>query len=278
MKGVAARPRVRRRFPDMDRPSASERLTVLERLDLALAETLTRGADEDPKVGEAPPQVLWKPEGAFGMRWVGGLLGSRGFRIRRHDLEQILDGNPGRFRPEHQEWKLVHGLQRVLLRVCGEAQEGRAPDGWAAADLFADLTAGLARFRNNALRRDLPWDSIPAVPYPSPDRLSNLLDTLHEDRNYGDRAEDFGDLHPVRRAVRIFWRFSRIAPFPDFNLVVATVVASGYLLRHGYPPFLIDAADRSRLEGLTRGAVPERCLFLESRLLETVTARARSMK
>ena len=43
---------------------------------------------------------------------------------------------------------------------------------------------------------------------------------------YLDRNKSalFDELHPVRQAPRLMWRFARIAPFPDFNLVMSFVL------------------------------------------------------
>ena len=125
----------------------------------------------------------------------------------------------------------------------------------------------VARFRNNSLRRDLPWDALPDVRYPEPDRLQGLVDGFHVANHYGDREDPFAELHPVRQAVRMFWRIGRIAPFPDFNLTMAFLVMNAHLRRLGYPLFRAEPGDRRRFQDLVRSAVPLKCLFVEQRLL-----------
>ncbi|MEO0479534.1 MAG: Fic family protein [Planctomycetota bacterium] len=251
----------------------NDRLTVLQRLDIATAERLAnqlaRRLEEDLADSKSEATV-WEPTDVERRDFVRGLLGIRGFRIHSDDVEKILEDRVERYRPEHQEWRLVRGLARAFDDLLEEAMQGRGPSGWAIAERFRSMTDGLARFRNNTLRRDIPWDSIPGVPYPDAQRVGALLDGLHEDANYGDQHPDYEEMHPVRQAARLFWRFARISPFPDFNVVMAVLAASHLLCSRGYPAWVAQSDDRARLDALVKGALPERSLFLEQRLLDTV--------
>ncbi len=250
---------------------AGDEYTLLERLDLAVAAGLTQRSDHldrarvgtfDASLPSAAP-TDWS-------RWIAGMLGLRGYVLHQSEIDQALTGAATRLKPGHQELALLHGLQRVLLRVQERACRGQAPDGWFLVDLFKDLTRDIARFRGNVLRRDLPWDTILYVPYPEAAELRRLLDQFDTAHSFRDFPLVFGRLHPVRRAFRVMWRFARIAPFPDLNLLMAFLAMDAYLLAHGYPLLLPIAGDRELLTHVVSGPPPVRVQPLERRLLEMV--------
>ena len=74
-------------------------------------------------------------------------------------------------------------------------------------------------------------------------------------------------MHPVRQSFRVLWRFARLAPFPDFNLVMAFVAMNAHLLAQGYPMVRPLAGDRELLVHLVSGPPPLRHGTFESRLL-----------
>jgi hypothetical protein len=183
---------------------------------------------------------------------------------------QVLERTHGRFLPEHQEFKLIAGLGAVLDRLIERSEEGREPDGWFAVGLFRTLTEGIDRFRNNHLRRDVPWDAVLGVRYPDPEEIPGRIDGFHPEAAFGEDPAAFEGLHPVRRALRVLWRLARIAPFPDYNLAMSFAVGCSYLLSHGYPLLVLERGDRGVLERLIRSGAPKRATRFELRLLESV--------
>ena len=137
-------------------------------------------------------------------------------------------------------------------------------------DMFKEFTRGVARFRNNTLRRDLPWDAILFVDYPACGNVSDCLDAFHRGNFYTDLGLRFENLHPVRQAFRILWLFARISPFPDFNLTMAWVAMNMYLAECGYPMLAPRHEDRERLHRMIGGPVPRKVVAFESRLLESL--------
>lgn len=248
------------------------RPTLLERLDLVLAGRLAeRLAGDDSPVDGGLQKACRVTTDDDRCAWITGLLALRGFRVTRDDVARILSESSGRFRKEHQEFKLVRGFGAVLETLEQRAAAGRTPDGWWLVETFRRVTEEIGRFRRNVLRRDHPWDGLLRVGYPAPAEVGDLLDRFHGDERFGDDPAVFDALHPVRQGVRVMWRLARIAPFPDFNLPFAALAFGGYLLARGYPPLLPHANDRVQLERLVRGRLPHRSLPIERRLLEQVT-------
>jgi hypothetical protein len=245
--------------------------TLLEQLDLAVAAQLAmRSAQPDYGRSETIEPSLPSFAPTDWARWIAGMLGLRGFVVHQREVEQALAGESTRFRSGQQEHALVGGLQRVLLRVRDRAAAGRSPDGWFLVDLWKDLTRDIARFRGNVLRRDLPWDSVLYVPYPEPAELRPALDRFEPAHHYRDLPQIFDRLHPVRRAFRVLWRFARLAPFPDLNLMFAFLAMDSYLLAHGYPLVVPQPGDRELLVHLIGGPPPVRVQPFERRMLEAV--------
>jgi hypothetical protein len=246
-------------------------LTVLERLDLALASQAVGSLAANDNAGSTSTHGLRiVTEDPTRHAWIAGVLSLRGLRVTAEEVRQILAGGTSRFRPDHQEHKLVSGLARVLADAERRALQGGMPDGWWLVDQFRRATELVGRFRNNVLRRDEPWDSIPGVVYPRPDDLEARIDAFHSGQSFGDDPAVFTDLHPVRQGFRLLWRFARIAPFPDLNLSFAVIAFATWTRAHGYPLLTLEHGDRQRLERMVRGRCPLRMVPMELRLLDQV--------
>ena len=249
----------------------SQRLNVLERLDLALA---SRVADVPPLISElVGGEGLPAAPIADRCEWVAGMLGLRGLLIQTGDVRAVINGDRGRFGPDHHEYSLIAGLLRVHQRLIKESRRDRELDGWILVDYFKMFVRDVARFRNNFLRRDTPWDAILYVKYPPADEVSDYLDNFNRPNAYMDHAVRFDSLHPVRQAFRVLWHFARVAPFPDFNITMAWVAMDVYLLHAGYPMIVPSRGDRERLHKMMTGPVPLRIREFESRLLDELEGR-----
>jgi len=252
------------------RSEDSQLLTRLERLDLALASQIAE--EHDP--GETSFAGEWRMPWLSGCSdtdgsLIAGLLRVRGIVVHPSEVVEILAGGTGRFLPTHQELHLTRGMALVMAAVADRAARAKAPDGWFAVELFRKLTAGVARFRNNALRRDEPWDGLRELHYRPADEIPDFLDHFREAESYGESQEVFDSFHPVRQAARVLWRFGRVAPFPDFNGVMAFVLMNSYLLAKGYPMVRPAKRDRALLSRILSGPAPRRAPALEARLLAT---------
>lgn len=245
--------------------------SLLERIDLALAQRMvavSATGDDDP-IARAQRVLdgVRRPAGSDAA-FAAALLRLRGFVVFDEDAEAVLAGAPGRLSPVSQEFRLLRGLQKALAMVRQRGAEGRPPDGWFLVDLFRAMTNELPRFRNNDLRRGPPWDSLMYVHYPAPELLSGLLDTFDEGRCYRDLPIVWNGLHPVRQGFRLLWRFARIAPFPDFNTVVAWLGMNAWLQSKGFPMLAPDRQDQQFLARLLSGPPPSKVLQFEGRLLD----------
>jgi len=245
--------------------------TLLERLDLALATRMAHRAElVDLRRAEAWSEKWMGPPAAAPAHLIAGLLGLRGLAVTEADAAAILAGGTGRHRREDQEYRLTVGLRGALARIVEHTGDGRMPDGWFMVELFRTFAGELPRFRNNTLRRDLPWDTILYVTYPKPGQVRSLLDTFDQAHAFRDFPALFRSLHPVRQSFRILWRLARIAPFPDFNLVMAFVAMNAALHARGYPMLAPRREDRALLNRLVSGPPPRRIARFEARLLELV--------
>ena len=257
----------------MSAEPGDQHLTLLQRLDLALA---SRVAYKRERLDLARPED-WQSEAlredpASDSHWISRVLALRGFEFDGSKVLEILHGRSDPNAQQSQEARLMRGVSAVLRTTRDQAAEGRIPDGWLAVELFRQLTGEIARFKGNALRRDLPWDGIVGVSYPDADKVPALLEGFCEQRGYGETGEDFARAHPVRRAVRLMWHFGRIAPFSDFNTVMSFILMNGYLLAKGYPIVTPQPGDRGLLTQLIAGPPPRRLVQFESRLVEFVGA------
>lgn len=243
-------------------------LSALERIDLALASRMVRDIGDDEPLAAAQRVIdgVRRPTPSDAT-FLAALLRLRGFDLPDPDVDDVLAGRPGRLLPITQEHRLVLGLQACLLMVRQRAGEGRTPDGAFLVDLFRRTTRDLPRFRNNDLRRGPPWDAVLHVSYPAPEHLRALLDTFDERRCYRDVAATFQGLHPVRQGFRLMWRFARIAPFPDFNALIAWLGMNAWLQAKGFPLLAPAAGDQQLLGRLLAGPPPNKLVPLEARLL-----------
>lgn len=244
---------------------------MLERIDLTLASRLA-GAVGEPEplaIAQRVIDALRRPAPSDAT-FVASLLRVRGFVVDDDDAAAVLFRRPGRFGPLTQEHRMLAGLGQCLGMVRSRAAEGASPDGPFLVELFRAMTADLPRFRNNDLRRGPPWDAQLWLNYPPPEQLRGLLDTFDTEHSYRDVPGLFATLHPVRQAFRILWRFARIAPFPDFNLVMAWLAMNAWLQTKGYPLIAVEDGDQALLGRLVSGPPPTKVLHFESRLLRQI--------
>lgn len=241
---------------------------MLERIDLALASRMV-GAVADDEPLAAAQRVLdsvRRPTDADA-RFVASLLRLRGFVLADDDAADVLCGRPGRLAPITQEHRLLRGLKECLRLMRARAADGRAPDGWFLVELFRAMTAELPRFRNNDLRRGPPWDAVLYVNYPAHEQLRLVLDTFDQDHCYRDVPAIFQSLHPVRQGFRILWRFARIAPFPDFNAIIAWLGMNAWLQAKGFPLLPPEPGDQHLVVRMLGGPPPTKFVQLEARVL-----------
>lgn len=255
------------------RPEPKLETTLLERIDLALAQRLVGMTGEQELLAGAQhfQDRIYRPDGRDA-HWIGALLRLRGLIVLDEDVADILTGSTARFPAGTQEACMIHGLHNLLREMRERASRGRMPNGTFLVAAFATMTSGVARFRNNLVRRDVPWDAVLYVTYPRPDELDDLLATFDVEHRYRDAARIFDHLHPVRQGWRILWRLARIAPFTDFNLLMAWVAMCSYLLAKGYPLLSPESQDQGLLHRLIGGPPPLRLSQFEGRLLDTVEA------
>ncbi|HZN39496.1 MAG TPA: hypothetical protein VFD82_11880 [Planctomycetota bacterium] len=202
--------------------------------------------------------------------FMAGLLRLRGFVVEEQDARDVVEGRPGRLSPTTQEHRLLLGMRECLRLTRERALAGMPPDGWFLVDLFKTMTRDLPRFRNIDLRRGPPWDAMLHVSHPTPDQLRFLIDRFDLTHCYRDVAPAFHALHPVRQGFRLLWRFLRIAPFSDFNAIIAWLGMNAWLQTKGYPLLSAHDEDRQFLARLANGPPPTKILPLESRLLSAV--------
>ena len=103
--------------------------------------------------------------------------------------------------------------------------------------------------------------------YPAPEHLAPILDTFDVNRCFRDVPLVFQRLHPVRQGFRLLWRFARVAPFPDFNLVIAWLGMCAWLQSKGFPLLMPEREDQQFLARLVGGPPPLKVLQFEGRLL-----------
>lgn len=248
--------------------------SMLERVDLALASHLVTGVGEPEPLAVAQ-RVLdgVRRPGASDGAFLASTLRLRGFLVTDEDAAAVLEGKQGRLSPITQEHRMLRGLRECLRRMRQRAADGLPPDGWFLVELFRTMTAELPRFRNNDLRRGPPWDAVLYVNYPQPDELRYLLDTFDLPHHFRDHPGVFLPQHPVRQGFRMLWRFARIAPFPDFNLVMAWLLMNSWLQWKGYPLLATEPGDQGLLTRLVGGPPPTKLVQFEARLLAAVGER-----
>jgi len=251
----------------------NSKLSILERTDLALASRLIGEAvDEDLIAGAQRALDGIRRPAPTDAEFLASLLRLRGYVVDDADAEDVLLGREGALSPLTQERRLLSGLQRCLQRIRARAAQSAPPDGWFLVELFRTMTAELPRFRNQDLRRGPPWDALLYVNYPTPDQLRFLVDAFDCKRCYRDAPVVFHGMHPVRQGFRLMWRFARIAPFPDFNVVIAWLGMNAWLQSKGFPLLRAERPDQRLLSRLLSGPPPSKIVQLEARLLASFEA------
>lgn len=246
---------------------------MVERIDLALASRLVGARVEDDLIAGAQRAL-------DGMRrsapndgeFLASVLRLRGFAIDDEDASDVLAGRESDVSTLTQEYRLLRGLGACLKMIRERASQSLPPDGWFLVDLFRTLTAELPRFRNNELRRGPPWDAQLYVDYPTSTELRLLVDSFDSKRCYRDAPIVFNGMHPVRQGFRLFWRFARIAPFPDFNVVIAWLGMNAWLQCKGLPLLRAEHGDQKLVGELLSGPPPRKLPEFEARLLAAFKA------
>lgn len=247
--------------------------TILERLDLAVASRLA-GLGEDTELLDTAQRYqdrLYRAD-VRDARLIASLLRLRGLMVLDDDAADVLHHQSSRLNPTCQEYQMILGLRDALALLRDRTGRGVPITGWFLVEMFRVMTRQIPRFRNNALRKDQPWDAILYVQYPSPQELNYLLDTFDPNHRFRDFPKLFDRLHPVRQSFRVLWRLARIAPFPDFNLLMAWLAMCGLLLARGYPLLVPEPQDQGLLHRLVGGPPPQKVVQFEARLLESVGA------
>ncbi|MFY9343772.1 MAG: hypothetical protein WAT39_14885 [Planctomycetota bacterium] len=250
--------------------SDGQPLSVLERVDLALATRMVAVAADEPLAGAQRILDGVRRPAPGDAAFLASLLRLRGFVIDDDAVAEVLAGRNGRLSPVAQEHRLMRGLLACLCAIRVRAADGQPPDGWFLVDLFRAMTMELPRFRNNELRRGPPWDAVMWADHPAPEQLRSILDSFDEPHCYRDLAPLWNSLHPVRQGFRLMWRFARIAPFPDFNLVIAWLGMNAWLQAKGFPLLPPEVGDQHMLARLISGPPPTKLVPLETRLLTTL--------
>jgi hypothetical protein len=243
-------------------------VSMLDQIDLALASRLVgEPVEEDLLAGAQRALEGLRRPAPSDAEFLISLLRLRGFSVSDEDGVAVLAGRACGLSPLTQEHRLLRGLRRCLRMVRERAAQSLPPDGWFLVDLFRAMTEELPRFRNNDLRRGQPWDALLYVNYPDPEQLRFLVDSFDCKRCYRDAPVAFNGMHPVRQGFRLFWRFARIAPFPDFNVVIAWLGMNAWLQAKGLPLLRSDDGDQQLATRLLSGPPPTRVPMLEARLL-----------
>jgi hypothetical protein len=260
---------------EVEKGGAQASPSLLERVDLALASRMVVDADEPEPLAIAQRVLDNVRRPAPGdAAFCAALLRLRGFVVDEQDVLDVMCDRPGRLGAITQEHRIVRGMQECLRLVRARAAAGTGPDGSFLVELFRTMTARLPRFRNNDLRRGPPWDAQIYVNYPAPEQLHGLLETFSAERCYRDVPVLFRSMHPARQGFRLLWRFARIAPFPDFNVIIGWFGMNAWLQAKGYPLLAPEAGDQELLSRLIGGPPPAKVLQFEARLLQALDRSA----
>ena len=120
-------------------------------------------------------------------------------------------------------------------------------------------------------RRDVVvW--LPPGYHERPERRYPVL-YMHDGHNLVDPATSY----TIRTGPDLWPEFivgvgSRLAPFPDFNLLFAWLAMNAFLLAKGYPTLLPERGDRALLARIAIAPPPRRIVQFESRLLDAARA------
>lgn len=243
-------------------------ISMLDRVDLALANRLVGAGVEEDLIACAHRALdgIRRPA-PTDAQFLISLLRLRGFVIDDEQAAHVLAGRQSKMSPLTQEYRLLKGLQECLAMIRRRAAHSIPPDGWFLVELFRMMTKELPRFRNNDLRRSPPWDALLYINYPAPEQLRFLIDSFDRKRCYRDMPVVFNAMHPVRQSFRMMWRFARLAPFPDFNVIVAWLGMNAWLQSKGYPLLSAEQTDQQFLTKLLSGPPPSKIIQYEARLL-----------
>ena len=242
--------------------------SMLDRVDLALASRLVGDEVEDDLIACAH-RVLEgiRSPAPTDAEFLTSLLRLRGFVIDDEDAAHVLAGRASKMSSVTQEFRLLRGLQSCLSLLRKRAAQSIPPDGWFLVEMFRTMAKDVPRFRNNDLRRGPPWDALLYINYPASEQLRFLLDSFDCKRCYRDVPVVFNAMHPVRQGFRMMWRFARIAPFSDFNTVIAWLGLNAWLQSKGYPLLRAEQGDQQLLTRLLSGPPPTKIIQYEARLL-----------
>ncbi|MFT4512880.1 MAG: hypothetical protein ACI91B_001580 [Planctomycetota bacterium] len=252
----------------MTHQQKKQTLSMLDRVDLALASRLVgQGVDLDLIAGAQRVLGGIRRPAPTDAEFLISCLELRGFVIDAEDAACVLAGRDSKMSPLTQEYRLLKGLQKCLRMIRQRASNSIPPDGWFMVELFRTMAKDLPRFRNNDLRRSPPWDALLYITYPAPEELRFLIDSFDNKRCYRDAPIVFNGMHPVRQGFRLMWRFARLAPFPDFNTVIAWLGMNAWLQAKGYPLLAAEQGDQQFLAKLLSGPPPTKIVQYEARLL-----------
>lgn len=254
--------------PGVTNQEKKHNISMLDRVDLALASRLVGDEVEEDLIAYAQRALDGiRSPAPTDAQFLISLLRLRGFVIDEQDAAHVLAGRQSKMSPLTQEFRLLRGLQNCLTMIRQRAALSIPPDGWFLVELFRTMSKELPRFRNNDLRRSPPWDALLYLNYPAPEQLRFLIDSFDSKRCYRDIPIVFNATHPVRQGFRMMWRFARIAPFPDFNAVIAWLGMNAWLQSKGYPLLRADEGDQRLLSKLLSGPPPAKIVQYEARLL-----------
>lgn len=115
-------------------------------------------------------------------------------------------------------------------------------------ELYARLVGGSAE--TAAYRRDIPIHRTYFHEIAQPSKIEAGLTSV---LNYL-KARHGSDLHPLEFAANMHHRFMRVFPFSDHSGFIGRLLANFILIRAGYVPVVIHAADRQRYYEALRGS------------------------
>ena len=190
---------------------------------------------------------LFQMREARDFAWMVGALGGLCIHVTHVDIADCLRRRAGRFRPGQHEFFLIHGLRTVIDYIDELAEAGTRLSPTTCRGIYERVTQGIEGHGSTTLRQGAVRDVIPGMSRAAWKSLPDLFSGLCLERGFLHDPMEFQQLHPVEQAARIFQRVSKLAPFPDFNLLVASLCSSLHLLGYGYPPFLPRACDRKAI-------------------------------
>mgnify|MGYP002713131259 CR=1 FL=1 len=211
-----------------------------QRLDLLLAERILEGGLRGAQ--------LFQMRQRRDEHWILGLLGLRGLHVTLDDITTCLERRPGRFLPRQPEARLIQGVRKAIDDIDEAVDVGQALDADRVREIHIALTEKLEGQEPGTLRCSSPWDSVTGLVHPGADLVPVLMKRFSHDFDLVLGDEPFEELHPVDQGARIFGRLVLIAPFRDFNVLVASLAASQFLLARGYPPFMPKSCDRENVD------------------------------